>query len=207
MSESKKAGVVTHKQLSTAQKIFRIATDMTDVDFPVCADCMDMLFDEYEAMAKREAKESSAHMDFLTQFQQMKTHTQNEAELRFQIGQLEEEEKRLMQQLREIEGDRNAVRQQTESLKLENKKLDVLEEKFFEEYNHFLCEVDQFEEERGALSAKLEHASKFLEKLQKTDVLNDAFHIWFDGHFGTINGFRLGRLPSQSVEWAEINAG
>ena len=27
-----------------------------------------------------------------------------------------------------------------------------------------------------------------------------------DGHFGTINTFRLGRLPSVPVEWNEINA-
>ena len=27
-----------------------------------------------------------------------------------------------------------------------------------------------------------------------------------NGHFGTINNFRLGRLPSVPVEWSEINA-
>ena len=27
-----------------------------------------------------------------------------------------------------------------------------------------------------------------------------------DGHFGTINGLRLGRLPTFIVEWSEINA-
>jgi hypothetical protein len=54
-------------------------------------------------------------------------------------------------------------------------------------------------------------------------VFNDAFHIWcagkktystgfniflprFDGHFGTINGLRLGRLPAIPVDWNEINA-
>ena len=45
-----------------------------------------------------------------------------------------------------------------------------------------------------------------LECLKHTNVYNDAFFIWFDGPFGTINGFRLGRLPSQPVEYAEINA-
>ena len=32
-----------------------------------------------------------------------------------------------------------------------------------------------------------------LERLKKTNVFNDAFHIWHDGHFGTINTFRLGK--------------
>jgi len=35
--------------------------------------------------------------------------------------------------------------------------------------------------------------------LKKTNLYNDAFHIWHDGHFGTINGFRLGDLPSRQV--------
>jgi beclin 1 len=26
--------------------------------------------------------------------------------------------------------------------------------------------------------------------------LTDAYHIWYEGHFGTINGLRMGRLPS-----------
>ena len=37
-------------------------------------------------------------------------------------------------------------------------------------------------------------------------VPNDAFYIWHAGPFATINGFRLGRLPVENVEWAEINA-
>lgn len=43
-------------------------------------------------------------------------------------------------------------------------------------------------------------------------MYNDAFHIWHDGPYGTINGFRLGRMPTQEdadesqVEWQEINA-
>ena len=36
-------------------------------------------------------------------------------------------------------------------------------------------------------------------------MFNAAFHIWHSGHFGTINGFRLGRLPSVPVDWNELN--
>lgn len=42
--------------------------------------------------------------------------------------------------------------------------------------------------------------------MKRTNVFDDAFHISHDGHFATINGFRLGRLPSQPVEWAETSA-
>ena len=46
-----------------------------------------------------------------------------------------------------------------------------------------------------------------LERLKRTNVCNDAFLIWHDGPFGTINGLRLGRLPAtQIVAWDEVNA-
>jgi len=45
-----------------------------------------------------------------------------------------------------------------------------------------------------------------MQTLHRTNVYNDTFYIWYDGHFGTINDFRLGRLPSQPVDWNEINA-
>jgi beclin 1 len=38
-----------------------------------------------------------------------------------------------------------------------------------------------------------------LEKLERTNVYNDAFCIGHDGVFGTINGLRLGRVPGVPV--------
>lgn len=48
--------------------------------------------------------------------------------------------------------------------------------------------------------------SSDLLKLMKLNVMNDCFYVWFSGPFGTINNFRLGKLPSYTVEWSEINA-
>ena len=47
--------------------------------------------------------------------------------------------------------------------------------------------------------AKIEVSQAHLELLKRTNVLNDAFFIWHDGEFGTINNFRLGRLPKIPV--------
>lgn len=38
-----------------------------------------------------------------------------------------------------------------------------------------------------------------MELLKRSNVLNDAFPIGHDGEFGTINNFRLGRLPKIPV--------
>jgi len=42
-------------------------------------------------------------------------------------------------------------------------------------------------------------------RLKRTNVFDDAFHIYYDGHFGTINGFRLGRLQSQPVSAGRLS--
>jgi beclin len=53
---------------------------------------------------------------------------------------------------------------------------------------------------------QIERFTVLLERLRKSNVYNDIFHIWHDGPFGTISGFRLGRTPAVQVEWDEINA-
>ena len=61
---------------------------------------------------------------------------------------------------------------------------------------HFFC---HFQEERDAVLAKIEVSQVHLELLKRTNVLNDAFYISHDGVIGTINNFRLGRLPNVQV--------
>lgn len=58
---------------------------------------------------------------------------------------------------------------------------------------------DRIQEDRDGILEKIEVVQSQLELLKRTNVLNDAFHIWHDGEFGTINNFRLGRLPNVPV--------
>ena len=53
---------------------------------------------------------------------------------------------------------------------------------------------------------QIDRTNAQLDRLQKANVYNDIFHIWHDGPFGTISGFRLGRTSSCPVSWDEINA-
>ena len=56
------------------------------------------------------------------------------------------------------------------------------------------------------MRTRKDYLEEHLRTLQRTNVLNLAFHIWHKGQFGVINDQRLGRLPDQLVEWMEINA-
>ena len=49
------------------------------------------------------------------------------------------------------------------------------------------------------LDARFADAHYQYERLRRTNVLNTAFPIWYDGHIGVINGLHLGRLPTNPV--------
>lgn len=107
-----------------------------------------------------------------------------------------------------------------EVLQQESKKINEMEEKFFfffkfyvylikrywKIFNQYHEELTEFCENYDTIKRKIINVKENLEILKQTDIFNDTFHIWYDGHFATINGFRLGRLPSQPVDWNEINA-
>lgn len=57
-----------------------------------------------------------------------------------------------------------------------------------------------------SLKNQVKYTQGQLERLRKTNIFNTTFHIWHSGHFGTINNLRLGRLPTVTVTWQEINA-
>ncbi|VDK89345.1 unnamed protein product [Dibothriocephalus latus] len=74
------------------------------------------------------------------------------------------------------------------------------------EYNENKLILLEAEESLGVLEARLRDARYQFERLRRTNVLNAAFPIWYDGHIGMINGLHLGRLPNKPIEWSEINA-
>ena len=73
-------------------------------------------------------------------------------------------------------------------------------------YESIFRKLLNLEYEEQEIDAQLSYAKGQLERLSGLNVLNTTFHIWLQGNFGTINGFRLGRLPHIQVEWNEINA-
>jgi hypothetical protein len=95
--------------------------------------------------------------------------------------------------------------------------------RFWRSYNDQTLLAEQQAAQLASLRAAYAADVATLEKLERTNVYNDAFCIGHDGVFGTINGLRLGRVPGVpvsriylilnlimtgqfKVDWAEINA-
>lgn len=137
---------------------------------------------------------------------EQKRPTQTLEDLLAEVGVLQGEEEELERELAEVEAQRELVRRESAMLATESKRIGMIEERYWENYNAYQRELQTYQEARDALKMQIIFTDSQLHKLMKTNVYNDTFHIWHDGHFGTINNFRLGRLPSQPVDWNEINA-
>ncbi|KAI9912759.1 hypothetical protein PsorP6_005821 [Peronosclerospora sorghi] len=123
-----------------------------------------------------------------------------------EIRALEEEERQLEAELEAIEDETMQVVAKRRELWSTGMDLEHLVHGTFAEGAFLQHLLGLSRDERQSVSVFAVHASDMLRRLQRYNVCNDVFHIWHDGLFGTINGLRLGRLPSKPVEWVEINA-
>lgn len=71
--------------------------------------------------------------------------------------------------------------------------------RFWRSYNAHLLKSAEQNSQLASLRATYAADSATLERLERTNVYNDAFCIGHDGVFGTINSLRLGRVPGVPV--------
>uniref|UniRef100_A0A8C3YLS6 Beclin 1 n=1 Tax=Catagonus wagneri TaxID=51154 RepID=A0A8C3YLS6_9CETA len=133
-------------------------------------------------------------------------HEDDSEQLRMELRELALEEERLIQELEDVEKNRKIVAENLEKVQAEAERLDQEEAQYQREYSEFKRQQLELDDELKSVENQMRYAQMQLDKLKKTNVFNATFHIWHSGQFGTINNFRLGRLPSVPVEWNEINA-
>ncbi|KAG9474248.1 hypothetical protein GDO78_004517 [Eleutherodactylus coqui] len=135
-----------------------------------------------------------------------KMNEDDKEKLEAKLKELAEDEERLIQELEEVERSREQVAQNIEKVRQEAERLEQEEAQYQKEYSEFKRQQLELDDELKSVDNQMRYAQLQLDKLKKTNVFNATFHIWHSGQFGTINNFRLGRLPSVPVEWNEINA-
>lgn len=193
-------------QVEKTTRLFEIVSAKSDIDHPVCVECTEMLVEELQKRMVGATKERDAYISFL---RSLNASVPTAEELETAEKSLEESlkaEKAAFAELEALEREKASLDEEIALLEEESRQLDVDEESFWRARNGFALTLAEFQTERDALNMRYDHDSQQLERLQRTNVYNDAFCIGHDGYFGTINGLRLGRLANPSVEWPEINA-
>uniref|UniRef100_A0A803KZM4 Beclin-1-like protein n=1 Tax=Chenopodium quinoa TaxID=63459 RepID=A0A803KZM4_CHEQI len=195
-----------HSTITVLKRAFEIATAQTQVEQPLCLECMRVLSDKLDKEVEDVNKDIKAYEDSLQRLEGEVRDVLSEADFLKEKLKVEEEERKLEAAIAETEKQCSKVNAELKELEMKSSRFKELEERYWHEFNNFQFQLISHQEERDAILAKIEVSQAHLDLLKRTNVLNDAFPIWHDGEFGTINNFRLGRLPKVPVEWDEINA-
>lgn len=195
-----------HATITVLKRAFEIATSQTQVEQPLCLECMRVLSDKLDKEVEDINRDIKAYEACLQHLESEARDDLSEADFLKEKQKIEEEERKLEAAIAETEKQYAEVNAELEELELKSNRFKELQERYWHEFNNFQFQLISHQEERDAILAKIEVSLAHLDLLKQTNVLNDAFPIWHDGDFGTINNFRLGRLPKIPVEWDEINA-
>uniref|UniRef100_A0A3Q1C3A0 Beclin-1 n=1 Tax=Amphiprion ocellaris TaxID=80972 RepID=A0A3Q1C3A0_AMPOC len=200
------------RRLKVTSDLFDIMSGQTDVDHPLCEECTDTLLDHLDTQLNITENECQNYNYvcecIFRQCLELLSHLQVEEEetLLAELQQLKEEEEALVQELEAVEEQRAAVAQDLTQSRIHSQQLDTEELQYQKEYSEFKRQQLELDDELKSVDNQMRYCQIQLDRLKKTNVFNATFHIWHSGQFGTINNFRLGRLPSVPVEWNEINA-
>ncbi|KAH9935685.1 APG6-domain-containing protein [Fomitopsis serialis] len=195
--------------LRSTLRLFNLLSSRTDLDHPLCAECTNILLTTLTRQLEETKKERDGYIAFEKDVRRERDRegdgmSKEEADVK--IEKLKEEEKLAIEKMREAERERDQLAVELRALELEEKALEEEEAEFWRVHNAHLLKSAEQASQLAALRAAYAADSATLEKLERTNVYNDAFCIGHEGVFGTINGLRLGRVPGVPVEWAEINA-
>ncbi|KAF8222927.1 APG6-domain-containing protein [Tricholoma matsutake] len=199
---------LSHHLRSTA-RLLNLLSSRTEIDHPLCAECTQILLTTLQRQLDETKKERDGYIAFDKEVRKEREKdvqglTKEESDKK--VEKLKTEESLAIEQLREAERERQQLDEELRMLELEEKAVDVEEAEFWRAHNDHLSASEQQAAQLATSRAAYAADVATLERLERTNVYNDAFCIGHDGVFGTINGLRLGRVPGVPVEWAEINA-
>lgn len=197
-------------RLQVTARLFDVLSDQSEIKHPLCEECADFIIDQMDAKLRHTEEECKVYREYEEALrgtsekpeQQLKVLT----ELTSELDLLQKEEQDLLQAISSVEEEERKVQLELEEQNAELQKMDEEESKYWQEYNNLKRTYFASEDELQSVTNQLRYTQSQVDKLKRSNVFNITFHIWHCGHFGTINGFRLGRLPTVPVDWSEINA-
>lgn len=115
------------------------------------------------------------------------------------------EEKSLLVRIDAVKKRKLLLRPKQAALTKGKKRLSEMEAKYWTMYGEHQYSLSRTHELVHSLMTQIPMAKAHMAVLSRTYVLEDAFQVRPAGHFGSINGFRLGRFSNILVSWPEIN--
>lgn len=194
-------------KIKTLQQVFSILLKNQDISHPMCAECSDVLTENYKVKFDQSQREKAAYLSFLKKLEQQ---GQNPEELASELAHVESEYENLVKvhdaklhELQDLESTEKDLREKLSGLQKEwsnlqdNQLLDLFTLK-----NELSLDLQSRQRELSKAEAKYHRYLDHLDAVRQYNVYNALFDIQFDQDYGKINGNRLG----YKIPWPECNA-
>ncbi|KAF5281826.1 hypothetical protein FQA39_LY05040 [Lamprigera yunnana] len=205
ISDAGEVETISNQMRVEKASLFDTLSENSHIDHPLCDECADALLELLEQQLKLTQNDYNDYSEYLKKLENDTQDFQLEV-LENELQDLRNEEKRLLEELETMKEEEVATLKAIKDQEAISQRLSNDEERYWREYTRHRRDLMATDDEYRSVECQLEYTQAQLEKLKKTNVFNATFHIWHSGHFGTINNFRLGRLPSVPIDWSEINA-
>ncbi|KAK9476314.1 autophagy protein Apg6-domain-containing protein [Lipomyces japonicus] len=164
-------------RLRTSDKILDVIKSKTDLDHPICSECMDQLVEGLKQQYIEVIRDRDAYAQFLSQVQNEKPTAEQQAAAEKELQEIIKEQDGVLAELRSVEQERRKVEHEIQDLERQSKSLDEEERKFWEMRNAYSAELEEFLNKRDAIKTQYVNDSALLDKLKKTNVYSDIFAI------------------------------
>ncbi|EFO27321.1 autophagy protein Apg6 containing protein [Loa loa] len=174
---------------------------------PMCEDCTGQLLSGMDQHLKELDEECAQYRELLDSLKEGRdARLMDRNIVAAKLTAMKNEEASLLVESKKLEAEEAKLdaelKKKKSELYAENESAELLWRVFRDNHRQLI----RMEMKEQDLEAEVHCLKSQRDRLSKINVLNTAFHIWKQGSFGTINGFRLGQLPHSQVEWSEINA-
>ncbi|CCH61466.1 hypothetical protein TBLA_0E04110 [Henningerozyma blattae CBS 6284] len=219
-------------QINSLVNVFNILSTNSNIDYPVCQDCCDLLVSRLKTQYNESVKERDTYFQFINRLEKQKkiSHENTDGnnisdtpilpstnkksdhpkpsstnELSQTPNDLEIERKQLLEELMRLEDEEEQLDKLIEKLhtQIDNKK--TFEQNVCKNYNENELQQLEFKKEIESLNNQYENSLNNMDRLRKLNIYNETFKISHNGPFGTINNLRLGGYDNNQISWNEIN--
>ncbi|EPZ34226.1 Ribosomal protein L10/L12 domain-containing protein [Rozella allomycis CSF55] len=185
---------------------FKSLSKETTISHPLCEECAKEIIDVLDSCLNNLFNEKKDSSYFMTEHRLSTLDDINQENIIEEIDSLKSHLTKLKLEIEKLENEKEKlVREETCLLEEEN---DIIEkeELHFKELNETERQNFEIELEYNSFKNKEYYNKSRLEILERVNILDELFHISYDGMYGTINGLKLGHASGDSINWEELNA-
>lgn len=174
----------------------------------MCFECFDIIIKKLENKIQGQEKERDVYMKEIKKIEDKLTKLSvvDESELEAELKALEAEEAELDKRLSDLDKVEKENQSDYEKLQKAKESLQAEERVFWRDVNNYEKNLTVFQESLSQADYLIQNLDWQFKRLRSTNFINEVFYISTLDEFGTISGFRMGRLPTTEVKWEEINA-